>query len=384
MIKKLVSTAVVAGLALVGCEGSSSVSDPVDDGGGDGETVASVSVVSGDNQTGAPGETLADPFVVSAEGADGQPLSNVTVVWSITSSEGGSLSAQETTTNDQGQTQVTATLPNTEDATLTVEAAASDGSASTTLTANTTSGDGEGGGGSAAADIQLVSGDGQKGMIRRTLADPLVVEVTDSAGVTVEGAAVNWRVVSGTGGSVSDATVQTGDQGRAESGWRLGDQPGADSVIAWIEPAEADPDTVEFTADVTGTPDTIVIVQGAIEEDGNATQAPETVEGDTVKVAPGFWSQTSFQAEVRDSGGRTVHGAELTWTVTDGGGTVGDVPEGSGNETVIVNTAVDGSLTVWRRAPEGASDGTWIGATLSLEAFPGVDPVTLDALVVTP
>lgn len=65
-------------------------------------------------------------------------------------------------------------------------------------------------------------------------------------------------------------------------------------------------------------------------------------------------------------------------------GAVGDSPEGSGAEAVTVATDEDVGLTVWRKAPNcpvSACEGTWTGATLSLERFPGVSPVTLDALI---
>ncbi|MFW6010656.1 MAG: hypothetical protein ACOC9H_01940, partial [Gemmatimonadota bacterium] len=64
-------------------------------------------------------------------------------------------------------------------------------------------------------------------------------------------------------------------------------------------------------------------------------------------------------------------------------GAVGDEPEGTGSNAVMINTATDGGITVWRRAPDsdGECEGVWIGATLSVEDFPDVTPVTLDALI---
>lgn len=235
--------------------------------------------------------------------------------------------------------------------------------------------------------LRMISGDAQKGITRDTLLDPLVVEVINQDGVAVEGVNVQWQIASADGGAALGSSTATDADGLATNRWRLGDTPQAqDSLVAFVEPINADPDTVFFTARVTGVPDTIVVTQGALELDNNATKAPETVIGDTVFVAPGHWADKGFKAIVLDAAGDSVRGATLTWTVTDDVdsevGTVGDEPEGSGSETVMVVTDGAGGITVWRKAL--ACDdcvGTWIGATLSLEEFPEVTPVTLDALI---
>lgn len=254
--------------------------------------------------------------------------------------------------------------------------------------------------------IQIVSGDDQKGIIRNTLPDPLKVEVTNLDGVAVSDVAVQWKVVTDNGGSVRATPTRTNSDGIASNTWRLGGQPGAvDEVIAWIGPSSAKSDTVRFSAQVTGTPDTIVIEQGALETDNDFKQ-PEEVKGDTVFVALDHWARKPFKAVVKDENGNTVRGATLSWTVTSRGGMVGDEPEGGGAETVKVQSATDGGITVWRRAPshselvqlapngcysdsndngtlerEELNDNCWIGATLSLEEHPNVTAVTLDALI---
>ena len=129
-----------------------------------------------------------------------------------------------------------------------------------------------------------------------------------------------------------------------------------------------------------------MIVQGAVDFDHDYT-VPEVVFGDTSFVAWGHWARQPFKGVVYDEAGRTVRGATLTWTVTSFFGAVGDEPDGPGAETVMVNTAEDGSVTVWRRAchpeddPECPGPGGWIGATLSIEDFPDVLPITLMAMI---
>jgi hypothetical protein len=238
-----------------------------------------------------------------------------------------------------------------------------------------------------ASDIRMVSGDLQKGITKDTLLDPLVVEVTNLDGIVVPGATVKWEVVSDNGGSVRVTPTITDAMGLTQNRVRAGDVPGAtDRIIAWIETAGDLADTVTFTADITGVPDTIVIVQGGVDFDHDYS-VPEIVIGDTSFVAPGHWARQPFKGIVLDDAGRTVRGATLTWTVTSGFGTVGDEPDGDGAETVMVNTAADGSITVWRKAEGECGDdtcsveGTWIGATLSVEQYPDVKPITLMALI---
>lgn len=262
---------------------------------------------------------------------------------------------------------------------------------------------GNGGGGPSDASFSLhkIAGDGQKGITGEALLDPVAVVVTDADGNTVDGVTVRWRIVSPNGGAVANNSL-TGPDGTATAVWRLGDQPGAtDRLNAFVDSAGAETETAEFTAMVTGRPDTIVVTQGAIELDNDFNE-PELLVGDTVFAATGGWARRPFKAIIVDAAGDSVRGARLTWTVTSGGGAVGDEPEG-GSETVNVITDEGGGITVWRKAPTldqlqelapgcvgEDEDGNqvlrtnvqcWIGATLSMEDFPEVTPVTLDALL---
>lgn len=380
-MKRLVGLCLALLFSLAACDDFAAPTD-FDSGPSGGGGSLSLQKVSGDNQTGSPGEQLADPYVVKVVDGAGGAVPGVTVNFAIQQGDGGSLTSSAVVTDSSGNAGIKATLPQQVGVEQTVVASSSDavntvGFTSTTLA--TTAG---------AANLRIISGDGQKGIVRDTLLDPLVVEVTDGDGVAVPGVSVKWQVVGGDG-SVRQSPSVTNQQGLATNRWRVGNVAGAiEEVIAWIEPQNAVPDTVSFTANLTGVPDTIVIEQGALELDNNATKAPETVIGDSVFVAPGHWADKAFKGVLLDADGRTVRGATLTWTVTDDFdqvvGFVGDEPEGGGSEAVMVNTASDGGITVWRKAP--ACDpaecvGTWIGATLSLEKYPDVTPITLDALI---
>jgi hypothetical protein len=77
--------------------------------------------------------------------------------------------------------------------------------------------------------LRYVAGDGQSGPAGEPLAAPLEVEVLDGAGDPVAGVPVHFDVASG-GGSVEPATASTDAQGRAQTEWTLGPQPGAQRV----------------------------------------------------------------------------------------------------------------------------------------------------------
>ena len=350
--------------------------------------------ISGDDQTGAPGTELPDPYVVKVVDQFGGALPDRTVRFRVQEGNGGSISSSSVVTDAEGNAVVTARLPNTINVSQTVIAEMDSAQNSVSFTSRTTSQL------SGAANIRIISGDDQKGITKDTLLDPLVVEVTNEDGVALEGVSVKWRVVSkmnsvrDSGGAALDDPTVTDADGIAQTRWRLGDVPqSTDSLIAFIEPQDADPDTVMFTAFVTGVPDTIVVTQGGIELDNDFNE-PELLVGDTVFVAENHWSRKPFKAIVIDAAGDSVRGAELSWTVTSGSGNVGDEPEGGSAETVTVVTDEDGGITVWRKAAncedlshlddpveECPGPNAWIGATLSIERFPEVTPVTLNALI---
>lgn len=263
-------------------------------------------------------------------------------------------------------------------------------------------GDGPGGGDvDASFHVKKVAGDNQKGITGEFLVNDVLVVVTDDTGNTVPDVTVRWRITSPTGGSVQSTTT-TDDFGTTQTRWRLGGQPQTtDRIIAFVDSAGAETDTVAFTATVTGVPDTIVVTQGAIELDNDFNE-PEILVGDTVFAATGGWARRPFKAVVLDAAGDSVRGARLTWFTTSGGGAVGDEPENPVG-TVNVITDAAGGITVWRMAPtldelqkiapgcvEEDEDGNlllrtdvqcWIGATLALEDYPEVTPITLDALL---
>ena len=70
----------------------------------------------------------------------------------------------------------------------------------------------------APAQVIIVSGDAQSDTAGTTLADPLVVEVRDSAGNPVPGVTVSWATLDGT---ITPPSATTGATGRAQASWTL-------------------------------------------------------------------------------------------------------------------------------------------------------------------
>jgi hypothetical protein len=85
----------------------------------------------------------------------------------------------------------------------------------------------------APAKLIPISGDGQEGTVGSRLADPLVVEVTDSRGRPVEAASVVFSFAGDvSGGNLTPETATTGSDGRVSATVRLGTSAGAQVVQA--------------------------------------------------------------------------------------------------------------------------------------------------------
>jgi len=95
------------------------------------------------------------------------------------------------------------------------------------------------------AAIGLVSGDHQTGTVGQTLAQPLVVRVTDKAGAGISGVSVTWAVTVG-GGSLSNPATTSDAQGQAVLVWTLGHTAGSNSVTAAVAGLSGSP--VQFAA----------------------------------------------------------------------------------------------------------------------------------------
>ena len=98
-----------------------------------------------------------------------------------------------------------------------------------------------------ARNIAMQSGDAQKGVVSKALAQPLVVKVTAGDGVPVAGATVAFAVATGAG-SVAGASATTDAGGLASTIWTLGPGAGTQTVSASASGLLGSPITFTATA----------------------------------------------------------------------------------------------------------------------------------------
>ena len=192
-------------------------------------------IISGDNQSGMVGESLAHPFVVGVRDQFNDPISGVSVTFTVTEG-GGSLSEGTVTTDTDGRAESTLTL-GTEPGVNTVEASVEGISGTETFNAEATLPP------PIPTAPSIISSQHQEGLTGETLMDPLVVEVIDQYGNPISGVNVTFTVTAGDG-MLSEGTVTTEADGRAETTLTLGNAPGPNSVEASVEGVA---ETVTFT-----------------------------------------------------------------------------------------------------------------------------------------
>jgi streptogramin lyase len=197
----------------------------------------SVSIVSGNNQEGAPNIYLSDFLVVKVLDESGNPISGVTVEWSIISG-GGSLETLTAVTDNDGLAKTKWKLGSTGAQQARAIVKKPDG----------TNVDGSPAIFNASLLLQktvsLVSGDNQGGGPDSYLADFLIVKVSDENNNPVSGTTVQWSVEFG-GGSVENSSTLTDNNGLAKTKWKLG-LSGDQQVKATVKKADG--------SDITGSP----------------------------------------------------------------------------------------------------------------------------------
>jgi alpha-tubulin suppressor-like RCC1 family protein len=160
---------------------------------------------------------------------------------------------------------------------------------------------GPGSGGGAPASVSPLAGHDQTGAAGAALPDSLVVVVRDAGGNARGGVFVRWEVTEG-GGSVSPANTTTDAAGTARTRWTLGSTAGPNTVTAVVTGLAP----VTFGAD--GRPGAASVVMA--------------IAGDDQDGSVGAPVPDSLVVEVRDAHGNAVPGANVSWEVLEGGGTV--------------------------------------------------------------
>ena len=254
---------------------------------------ARVVVLEGEGQSGRAGEPLAVPLVARVTDEAGRPVRNARVVIEL---DGATVDPDTAVTDGEGLVQAALVLGPTVGTIAgrvrVLDPGDEEIAADFTVTALPAS----------AIGLRILSGDGQTGTAGTTLADPLVVEVTDAFGNPLDAVVIVWSVEGG--GDVSDAETTTGPDGRASVTRTLGVTSGPQATIATSEGLAGSPATFTHTA-VPGVPASVSVVSGQ-----GQVGTPGTALADSLVVL------------VTDEAGNPTGGVPVTWVVTDGAGTV--------------------------------------------------------------
>jgi Domain of unknown function (DUF1929)/Kelch motif len=152
--------------------------------------------------------------------------------------------------------------------------------------------------------IEQVSGDGQDAVVGTALPDSLIVRVLDQNGDPVSGITVGWEAQGG--GSVSEASTQSGADGRTGIIRTLGMTAGEQTTVASAEGRDGSP--ITFTATATESPPGPVVEV--------VTQPPATALDGEVFAA-------DAQPSVRVlTDGAPVGGASVNASLASGSGTL--------------------------------------------------------------
>ena len=255
--------------------------------------------ISGDNQQGAPRRTLPNPFVVKVTDDNGSALEGIDVTFAVIAG-GGTLSQTTVISSSNGQAESTLTLGNSE-GTNTVEVSVS--GIQVVFNAE---------GIRIPATLLKISGDNQQGYPGVALEQPLIVEVHDAENYVLGGIDVTFAVTAG-GGTLSETTVITSANGRAQTTLTLGPDVGTNTVsvsVAGIQPP------VTFNAEGVRIPTALL-----------------KISGDNQQGYPGVALENPFVVEVQDSKSLAFEGVLVTFTVTTGGGVLSET---------TVTTSTDG------------------------------------------
>lgn len=317
-----------------------------------------VAVHEGDNQTEKVLTPLAIPPSVRVVDDFGNPVPGISVTFAIESG-GGSVSGAEATSNGEGLASLGSwTLGPTPGANVLL--ATAQGVGVVTFRATASAG--------IAAFVQPVSGMDQEAAAGTPVPHPPAVRVTDEGGFPIEMASVTFSVVSGNG-TLTGATATTDQDGIAVAGsWVLGTLAGPNTLSVSVQQLPS----VSFSAMGHPGPATIV---SAVAGDGQ--------QGDVGSDVPDPPSVL-----VTDEFGNPTPDVTVSFTVTEGGGTLSDASPRSG----IDGVATVGSWTlgpapglnrVLASIPQGASlvflatSLAQDGFDIEVEFLTSIDPGTL-------
>ena len=230
-----------------------------------------------------------DLLAVEVRDREGQPVEGHLVTFTVTSGD-GTLSVTRTTTDAGGRAESLLTRgPDSGPDSVSVVAAGVEQPVVFAPVAQ-----------AIPRTLTPVSDDEQQGPAGTQLAEPFVVEIKDQNGSPLAGATVTFSVTSG-GGTLTITTATTDADGRAATTLTLGPDPGPNTVTATV----AGLDPVTFSAAGSAVP-----------------QALAKLSGHDQQGAAGAALTEPFVVEVKDQKSQPLEGAQVTFAVTAGGGTL--------------------------------------------------------------
>jgi hypothetical protein len=204
----------------------------------------------------------------------------------------------------------------------------------------------------ATAPLHIVSGNNQTGPIQTTLPLPLVVELQDANGVGVPNSTVVFAVAGNNGGLSAAAAsgggkplvaVTTDANGRAQAYWTLGAHAGAGNNRVQVNSSSTS-GWVIFSASGVPTAPANIVVDSGLNQTGAAGE-----------VLP-----LPFIAVVVDAGNNRLANVPVTFTVTQGGGTLtGAAAQLNSASGAMLSNARDGRPL--RVAPRAATPSAGAG-----------------------
>ncbi|MEQ1857390.1 MAG: Ig-like domain-containing protein, partial [Longimicrobiales bacterium] len=303
---------------------------------------ASISIVTGNNQSATVGTAVATAPQVIVRDASNNPVANVSVTFAVTGGGGVVVPVTSVLTAANGTATVTSwtlgTVAGTNNNTL--SATATGVATPATFTASATAG--------STASVVVNAGNGQSATVNTAVATAPQVLVRDAFNNPVPNASVTFAITGGGGAVVPVTSVLTAANGIATAtSWTLGTVAGTNNnTLSAAAAGVATPAT--FTASATAGSANSVIVNA-----GNNQSA-------TVNTAVA----TAPQVLVRDAFNNPVANVGVTFAVTGGGGTV--VPVTS------VLTAANGTATAtsWTLGTVAGTSNNTLSATAAGVATP--------------
>ena len=203
-------------------------------------TVGSIKIIQGTGQSGNPGQTLATPLQVEVDSASGQPLSGVTINWTVNPATAAVLNIPSPNTDFTGRASANVTLSGGAAGTVTVTATVAGTTKSQSFPIAVTPQ-------ITVTSFTIVSGNNQTAAVNAQFAQPLVVQVATANGAP---SGIPVQFVSSGPVSLSSTSATTDSNGRAQVNVTALGSPGPASVSASISGASAQ----VFSLTVASTP----------------------------------------------------------------------------------------------------------------------------------